>query len=522
MKPIPPIKTSSGNWARSDEEKGRTFTEHLANIFCPIQVHGDAHNAEVKSYLDSPCQLHLPMKPLTPAEVRGEIAKTNTHKAPGYDLIVGEVLKHLPRKALVLLTIIYNSMLRVCYFPVQWKLGQIIMILKPGKAPTEAQSYRPISLLPLMSKVFEKLVLKKIKDSYPMSDLIPNHQFGFRENHSTVQQCHRLVHHIMESLDERKTCGAVFLDIQQAFDTVWHEGLLYKIKQQFSDQLYLLFRSYLSDRCFQVKVNNTVGSYMPIKSGVPQGSVLGPFLFLLYTADIPTTDSTLIATFADDTAILSTNENPVTASEKLQTHLNMLQDWFHKWRVKVNSNKSTQITFTLRRCRCPPVTFNNSLIPVNSEVKYLGLHLDSKLTWRTHILAKKRQLMLKAKQMSWLLGRRSQLSLESKLIIYKCIIKPIWTYGVELWGCSKPSNTKILQTFQSKTLRIMTNAPWYVTNQMLHEDLKIPYVKDVIQSHAMRYKSRIAGHENPLLEELSSQPREIRRLKKCWPEDLVR
>jgi hypothetical protein len=105
------------------------------------------------------------------------------------------------------------------------------------------------------------------------------------------------------------------------------------------------------------------------------------------------------------------------------------------------------------------------------QIKYLGLHLDNKLTWQTHIKAKRRQLELKVRNMNWLINRKSKLSLENKITIYKAIIKPIRTHGIELWGCSKPSNTKILQTLQSKTLRKLANDPWYIWN-----DLRIPYV----------------------------------------------
>jgi hypothetical protein len=166
------------------------------------------------------------------------------------------------------------------------------------------------------------------------------------------------------------------------------------------------------------------------------------------------------------------------------------------------------------------VTINNRDIPRNTDVKYLGLYLDQKLTWRTHIKKKRQQLTLKARQMKWLIGKRSQLSLENKTLIYKVILKPIWTYGIELWGCARPSNTKILQAFQSKTLRGITGAPWYVTNKTLHEDLNISFIADEIRKHATRHRARIAGHENPLIDDLKNPHPAARRLRKNWPEDL--
>jgi hypothetical protein len=188
----------------------------------------------------------------------------------------------------------------------------------------------------------------------------------------------------------------------------------------------------------------------------------------------------------------------------------------------VNNNKSVQITFTTKAAECPPVMLNDEPIPLKKEVKYLGLHLDWRLTWKAHIKAKKRQLNIKTKQINWLIGRKSQLSLDNKIIIYKVILKPIWTYGIELWGCAKPSNTKLLQTYQSKTLRIMTNAPWYVSNQTLHNDLQIPFIKEVIHRQATKYRDRNTKHKNELITALTDVPPVARRLKRHWPEDLLK
>jgi len=142
-----------------------------------------------------------------------------------------------------------------------------------------------------------------------------------------MQQCHRIVNHIRDSLEEKKMCASVFLDIEQAFDKVWHQVLRYKLRNSLPDHIFLILNSYINDRYFQVKMENTLSQYYPVQAGVPQGSVLGPLLYFIFMADIPTSDDTLIATFADDTAILSSDTNPIRASEKLQQHLNVLQSW---------------------------------------------------------------------------------------------------------------------------------------------------------------------------------------------------
>jgi hypothetical protein len=124
--------------------------------------------------------------------------------------------------------------------------------------------------------------------------------------------------------------------------------------------------------------------------------------------------------------------------------------------------------------------------------------------------------------MNWLINKKSQLSLKNKITIYKAIIKPLWAYGIELWGCSKPSNTNILQTFQSKTLRKLTNAPWYISNVTLHNDLRIPYVTEVIRTYAKNHKNRTAQYNNQLTRDMFNQPEIERRLNRMWPEDLIR
>lgn len=273
------------------------------------------------------------------------------------------------------------------------------------------------------------------------------------------------------------------------------------------------------DRYFRTRVNGETSKFHPIKSGVPQGSVLGPVLYLINTSDLPTTEYTTTGTFADDTALLSVHEDPQVASANLQEHLFHLEKWLVNWKIKINETKSQHITFTTRRDTCPPVYINNIEIPRTSCVKYLGIHLDSKLTWREHIRKKRKQIDIKLKELYWLIGRRSKMSLENKILIYKAIIIPVWTYGIELWGCASKSNINIIQRAQSKTLRAMTDAPWYVTNQMLHQDLQIPTVQELVKERSNKHHQRLELHTNALLQPLLQESNQ-RRLKRRWPADL--
>jgi hypothetical protein len=150
------------------------------------------------------------------------------------------------------------------------------------------------------------------------------------------------------------------------------------------------------------------------------------------------------------------DSDPAIASHKLQTDLLAIQHWLKQWRMKANESKSIHITFTTQRGTCPPVHTNSEQLP-QEDVKYLGLHLDRRLAWH-----KRKQLGIALTKMYWLLGRKSKLSTSNKLLIYKTIFKPIWTYGIQLWGTASTSNIDILELFQSKALRMIVDAPWHV------------------------------------------------------------
>jgi hypothetical protein len=200
------------------------------------------------------------------------------------------------------------------------------------------------------------------------------------------------VNKIHEAIETKEYCSAAFLDISKAFDKVWHTGLLYKLQQFLPLNYFLLLKSYLNYRHFRVKVGNECSELLPVHAGIPQGSVLGPLLYLLYTSDLPSSPDITIATFADDTAILAIDPSPAIASQKLQNNLEAIQHWLSLWRLKANGSKSTHVTFTIGREICPVVYINNEPLPQAEDVKYLGIHLDKSLTWHKHIFTKRKHL----------------------------------------------------------------------------------------------------------------------------------
>lgn len=280
---------------------------------------------------------------------------------------------------------------------------------------------------------------------------------------------------------------------------------MYKLKKVLPHSFLPTLKSYLDKRSYQVKYNNERSALHEIGSGVPQGSILGPVLYLIYTADLPTADNTTTATYADDTALLSAHIDPRTASQLLQKQLDQVEKWLKLWRINANQSKSTHVTFTLRKETCPPVRLNNEEIPQEEHAKYLGIYLDRKLTWQKHIWTKRKQLDIKLRSLYWLVGRHSKLNDNSKMMVYKAILRPIWTYGIQLWGSASNSNIEILERFQSKTLRMMYNIPQCISNKYIYLDLNMKTVKQEIAQSSVKYQRKLSQHVNELALALSGE-----------------
>ena len=181
--------------------------------------------------------------------------------------------------------------------------------------------------------------------------------------------------------------------------------------------------------------------------------------------------------------------------------------------MKVNETKSAQVTFTLKKNTCPPVQLNNKQLAQPEDVKYLGIHLDGKLTWRKHISTKRKQLDFKLCKLYWIIGRKSQLSMENILLEYKAILKPIWTYGVQLWGSASNSNIEILQSFHGRTVVCAECGD--------KSDLKSAIIRQEVRNYNVTYCQRLDDHPNRLAKSLFQRTNYNSWLKRYYPPDLA-
>ncbi|GFS63993.1 probable RNA-directed DNA polymerase from transposon X-element [Trichonephila clavipes] len=241
----------------------------------------------------------------------------------------------------------------------------------PGKSKNNPASYRPISLLSTLSKITESIILIRLKNIININKTINPNQYGFTNKLSTLHPLLNLTEAITEGFQRKKSTGAVFLDIQKAFDRVWLTGLTFKlITYNIPPPLICLLHSYNSDRSYQVRVKDTLSNTKNIRCGVAQGSLLGPLLFNLYINDIPDYTLTKLNMFADDTAVHTTYRRISSVTYALNKHLKLLEKYYDQWKISINVEKSAAVIFTKRRKLPPPPTMYNTTIPWSQSTKY--------------------------------------------------------------------------------------------------------------------------------------------------------
>lgn len=247
-----------------------------------------------------------------------------------------------------------------------------------------------------------------------------------------------------------------------------------------------------------MKIVNSNSDEQDIKGSVPQGSVLGPFLYNIYTSDIPHLKTAEIAIFADDTSIYAGHVVPRKIVKNLQLALNEITEWMNKWKLQLNVAKTEAVFFTesKKKYKIPNLEINKTQVQWSKEAKYLGLWLDKELNFKKHFQETKRKANGILHKLYPLLCRKRKVSLINKILLYKQLVRPILTYGIEIWSMTDEKSYNILQIIQNKILRMATDAPYYISNEQLHNELEIETLYELANKFVLNTQS-----DNPLIQD---------------------
>lgn len=443
----------------------------------------------------------------TPAEIKTIIKKLKSFKAPGLDKIQNILLKKLPHKAIVLLTKVFNGCLKICYFPEKFKIAKVVPIPKPGKDHKIPSNYRPISLLSCIGKLLEKIIYIRLNKFAIENDIIAKEQFGFRSQHSTTHQIKRVTRIVQSNKRKRKSTGLILLDIEKAFDSVWHNGLVYKL-HLYGVPRYLLklIKSFVSDRLFSVAINGCLSSPRKIPAGVPQGSLISPLLYSLFISDFKRLKNCEVSLYADDTGIMTSAKHTKTIVKKLHHSLKSTNRFLKKWKIQLNATKTQAIIFPYnnspKRKPTTPLLYDGEEIKFAKSVTFLGVDLDQKRTFGQHIKKVAEKASKCVKSIYPLLARRSKLSNRNKNVLYKSMIRPMMTYGCPVWHEASACHIKKLQIVQNKCLKLIHNLPWRYPTESLHKVTNYSTVRAFIRNLTDKFNGSCAASDFDLIRDL--------------------
>lgn len=385
---------------------------------------------------------------------------------------------------------LFNRILSEGTFPKEWKIACVIPIFKSGNRKS-VSNYRPISLLPLIGKLFEKLLHRRMYHFLNDKNFFSPLQCGFRPSMSTTDSVSTMLNHVYEKLNNKIPTMAVFFDLSKAFDSIDHSLLKKKLHASgFRGSCFKLLNSYLSDRFQYTRVNKYTSDLYPICFGVPQGSTLGPLLFIIFINDL-TTRITLpqISLYADDTAFYLSNKDPIQLSNDLTTASNDFQNWCMLNKLTLNQSKCKSMLF----CTCPmfmnlstQMKLSIGDLPIKrvNEFNYLGITLDQFLNFESHLKKIKYKItsrMFTLKKIRWTLKQSDALTL------YRSSILPYFDQGALFYSSTNKKTFCSLQTLQNKSLRIIYPRKGWKGTSHAHTTSRLMLIEDRCRFAMLKY-----------------------------------
>ena len=422
------------------------------------------------------------LTPITRDELITCINKLPTNKSPGHDGFTGITIKQIAPFILDPLLRIFNLSFTNGVVPDKLKLARVVPIFKNGD-PHTISNYRPISILPCFSKILERLVANRLNSFLKAFDILSSAQYGFRANYSTQLAVIDLIDKITQSLDKSQNTIGVFLDLSKAFDTIDHDILLDKLLKYGVRGIALdWFRSYLSDRKQFVEWEHQRSTFQTIKCGVPQGSILGPILFLIYINDLCNSSKILsYILFADDTNIFYSCDNLQAGLRIVNRELRKIATWLTSNRLSINVNKTACMYFTNTNTDIESnIYINDSIIQKASSVKFLGIIIDEKVSWKNHCQSVHMSI---SRNLGVLRKLKQVLPPQGLLSLYNTLILPHLQYGVLAWGNTYQTYLNKIYIIQKKALRLINNSGYRSHTRPLFFKFKCLTVFNIYKYH---------------------------------------
>lgn len=484
-----------------------SFNKYFINLTC--QQNSNVDNLSYKSSLPAYNPYSMFLKPIDENETYNIIMSLRNSKSGGYDGIITKILKICAQYITLPLTHIINLSFSDGIFPHRLKYCIVKPLFKKGDKLL-MDNHRPITLVPILSKVLEKAVHTRINDFLVKHNVLCPEQYGFRKGCSTTLACFDLVRSITESINKNTPVMSVFLDMSKAFDFVNHSKLMHKLEVYgIRGRVLEWVGSYLADRMQSVEIKSMSTSsssrtilkhtyrseYRAINTGVPQGSILGPLLFLLYINDLPRATTHKSILFADDTTLVVGCDGLDTFELNINKGLTDIIEWMKMNDLHININKTKFIQFTSYNSNSVSLKINYGGDTVNEEnvIKFLGIMIDKHLNWKAqidYICGRLNRFVFALKKV------RETVGIESALMAYHGYVSSVLSYGLILWGNSVDVDR--IFKIQKKCIRVLCNARISDSCVPLFRKLNILplpclYIRDVcvfVNSHPEYFKKR--------------------------------
>ena len=427
--------------------------------------------------------------------------------APGDDQVSYKILKQLPDNIIENLCELIQESLKRGKIPTCWKKAKVCMLPKPGKDHTNIKNYRPLSLTSCIGKLGEIIVKEHLIKHCEDLNVFGNTQGAYRAKRSTVDNLLCLTQHAFSEALWKRSTAAVFLDVQQAFDAVWHKGLLYRLQENKVPMWIIKWtKDYLKNRELKVVYQQAVAESFVPSAGVPQGGVISPVLFNIYVSK-PEVATANVSQYADDIALHTTNATCKAATLRLQRALDTLDHWCNLWKIKLNPDKTHFMLITRLKDKQQLLTLKGAQLKTTKKTTFLGAEISDSLTWTEHINKVEQKVFARTNGLKIL--KAKGISSKSLIKLYKMTIRPIMEYASPAWANASNSLLQRLQILQNRALKTALDLPPWTSTTEVHSRANIPTMTEYLTRRNINYLKQASKYNSSIRELIQDEPKTV-------------